>query len=199
MRIGRAKGFTLVEMIVAIVIAASLGTAVYTTLAQGVRLWTRTAKDRGEWKVDLWVEKMTGDLRNAFRDPQWPLKGTRTELFFATLAHEAGHEGTEGFPAYFRYAFDSTAKAVESQRYAFENVLASRSKAKASGSALEKVLAFELEYYGYDPKVKAYRWRSEWKKDCFPETVKITIEPEQMNHRKWIRMISMPAESACPV
>ena len=81
MRIGRNEGFTFVEMIVAIVITASLGIAVYTTFAQGVRLWTRTAKDRGEWKVDLWVEKMTEDLRNSFWDPLCPLKGTRTGFF----------------------------------------------------------------------------------------------------------------------
>lgn len=198
MRIGRAKGFTLVEMIVAIVIAASLGMAVYTTFAQGVRLWTRTSKDRGEWKVDLWVEKITGDLRNAFRDPRWSLKGTRTELFFPTLVHGTSGKGTEGSPTYFRYAFDPQSRAVVFQRYAFENVLTSESKVKTSGVVLEKILAFEFEYYGYDPKVKDYRWRTEWKKDCFPETVKITIESEQMNHHKWIRMIPMPTESACP-
>lgn len=197
MRIGRAKGFTLVEMIVAIVIAASLSVAVYTAFAQGARLWTRTAKDRGEWKVDLWVDKMTGDLRNSFRDPQWPFKGTRTELFFATLFYGANPKGLEGAPAYFRYAFDAKAKAVIVQRHVFENVLTSRSDAETPVDVLEKVLAFELEYYGYDHKAKTFRWRSDWKKDCFPETVKITIEPEQMNHRKWIHMIPMPTESAC--
>ena len=195
MRTGKTKGFTLVEMIVAIVITASLGTVVYTTFAQGVRLWTRAAKDRGEWKVDLWVEKMTGDLRNVFQDPKWALKGTRTELFFATLHHEGGFEE---IPAYFRYFFDPKAEAVVSQRYAFEDVLASKSAPKPVVSALEKILAFDLEYYAYDAKLKAYRWQSQWNKDCFPETVKITIEPEQMNHRKWIRMITIPTERVCP-
>ena len=198
MRIGRVKGFTLVEMIVAIVIAASLGLTVYTTFAQGVRLWTRASKDRGEWKVDLWVEKMIADLRNAFQDPKWPLKGTRTELFFAALVHGSSRKGPEVFPAYFRYAFDPNVKAVASQKYAFEDVLASSSVAKASGSVLSKVAAFELEYYSYDDKLKTYRWESRWNKDCFPEAVKITIEPEQTSHRKWIRMISMPTGSVCP-
>lgn len=184
-------------MIVAIVITVSLATVVYTTFSQGVRLWTRAAKDRGEWKVDLWVEKMTGELRNSFQDPKWTLKGTRTELFFATLLHE-GMGGGEGIPAYFRYFFDPKSKTVVSQRYAFEDVLASPSAPKAAVASLEKILAFDLEYYAYDSRSKAYHWQSQWNKDCFPETVKITIEPEQMNHRKWIRMIPLPTERVCP-
>lgn len=198
MQIGKVKGFTLVELIVAIVIAASLGLAIYTTFAQGVRLWTRTSKDRGEWKVDLWAEKMVADFRNAFQDPKWPMKGTRTELFFAALAHQSGRKGPEVFPAYFRYVFDSHSKTVVSQEYAFEDVLASRPMPKASGAILDKIAAFGLEYYGYDDKLKTYRWASHWNKDCFPEAVKITIEPEQTGHRKWVRMISLPAGSICP-
>jgi len=197
MRIGKNKGFTLVEMIVTIVITAFLGIVVYTTFSQGVRLWTRTAKDHGEWKVDLWVEKITADLRNVFQDPQWPLKGTRTELVFATLRHEA-NGSIAGTPAYFRYVFDPNTQAVVCRRYAFEDVLMAKSSPQSTLSALEKILAFDLEYYAYDPKAKAYHWQSQWNKDCFPETVKITIEPEQMNHRKWIRMIQIPTERVCP-
>ena len=197
MLIGRNKGFTLVEMIVTIVITAFLGIVVYTTFSQGVRLWTRTAKDHGEWKVDLWVEKITADLRNVFQDPQWPMKGTRTELAFATLLHEA-HGNISGTPSYFRYFFDSNAQSVVCQRYAFENVLMSKPSPQVTMPALEKIVSFDLEYYTYDPKAKAYHWRSQWNKDCFPETVKITIEPEQMNHRKWIRMIPIPTERVCP-
>jgi prepilin-type N-terminal cleavage/methylation domain-containing protein len=197
MRIGRVRGFTLVEMIVAILIAASLGVAVYTAFAQGVRLWARAGKDRGEWKVDLWVEKMTGDLRNSFWDPQCPFKGNRTDFSFATLAHDSSAALMEGSPVYFRYAFDLKAGGVISEKTPFENLLMSPSASKVSVSVLGKVAAFELEYYGYDSKMKAHRWETQWNKDCFPEAVKITIEPEKMNHRKWTRVISMPTENTC--
>lgn len=76
--------------------------------------------------------------------------------------------------------------------------MASQPAKKTQVAVLEKILAFDLEYYAYDPKTRAYRWQSQWNKDCFPETVKITIEPEQMNRRKWIRMIPLPTEKACP-
>lgn len=197
MRNGRTRGFTLIEMIVAVVMAASLGLVIYTTFAQGVRVWKRAAKDRGEWSMELWKEKMTGNLRNAFRDSRWPLKGTNEELYFSTLMHEGGKQWTKDPPVYFHYRFDSKAKAIKEYRYAFEDVLVPKPGMKTVSSVLEKILAFNLEYYDYDPKTKEYRWKSEWKKDCFPETVKITIEPEQMNQRKWICLIPMPVESKC--
>jgi prepilin-type N-terminal cleavage/methylation domain-containing protein len=198
MRIGRARGFTFVEMIVAIMIAAALGTAVYTTFAQGIRLWTRTAKDRGEWKVDLWVEKVTEALRNSFWDSRYPLKGGRTEIFFATLDHSKGNSLQSGSPVYFHYGFDPAAGSVAVQKKTFQDILMSQATQKALGADLDNIAAFDLEYYGYDPKAKVHRWEPHWNKDCFPDAVKITIEPKQMNHRKWVRTISMPTENVCP-
>lgn len=199
MRTGRVKGFTFVEMIVVIVITASLGAAIYTTFSQGVRLWTRTSGDRGEWKVDLWGEKLIEGLRNAFRDSQWVMKGTSTEISFATLGQEEGRPFVQPVPVYFHYIFDPKAEAVVSRKYAFEEVLSAAQKAPGkSDSVLNKAISFGLEYYSYDAKAKDYRWTSQWNKDCFPETVKITVETKSMNHYKWVRMIQMPAGGACP-
>ena len=199
MRIGRAKGFTFVEMIVVIVITASLGTAIYATFAQGLRLWTRASKDRGEWKLDLWGERLTGDLRNAFHDPQWAMKGNQTEFFFATLGSDGTRLSVPPVPVYFQYVFDSKAGTVISRKYAFEEVLTAAKKLpRTSDSILDRVISFALEYYTYDSRAKDYRWVSQWNKDCFPETVKITIETQSMNHHKWVRMIPMPTGGACP-
>jgi prepilin-type N-terminal cleavage/methylation domain-containing protein len=199
MRTGRVKGFTFVEMIVVIVITASLGVAIYATFSQGVRLWTRTSGDRGEWKVDLWGERLIEGLRNAFRDPQWAMKGTSTEIFFATLEQEKGRAFVQPVPAYFHYIFDPKAGAAVSRRYAFEEIFtAAQEPPRASDSVLPKVISFGLEYYGYDARAKDYRWVSQWNKDCFPETVKITIETRSMNHYKWARMVPVPAGGACP-
>jgi len=195
MRAGRPRGFTLVELIIAVMITVTLGAAIYTCFAQGVRLWTRASRDRGEWKVDLWVERMTTDLRNAVRDPQWGFKGTPKELSFATLV--PGEYGSLA-PAYFHYAFDRGIGQLLLKQYSFEEFLMGALDAKMPEVVLTKIVAFDLEYYGYDAKARAYRWGSQWNKDCFPKTVKITIEPEQMNHRKWVRLIPLPAEIACP-
>lgn len=195
METGRVKGFTLVELIIVVVITVTLSAAIYTSFAQGVRLWTRAAKDRGEWKVDLWVEKLTGDLRNAIRDPQWSFKGTSQELSFAALI-PGEHDSMA--PSYFRYTFDPRAGQLLLGRYAFEEFLMPDLDPKRSERVLGRIVALDFEYYGYDAKARGYRWGSQWNKDCFPKTVKITIEPEQMNHRKWVRLIPLPTEIACP-
>lgn len=199
MQHGRGRGFTLVEMIVAVAITAFVGAAIFTTFAQGLRLWARATQDRGVWKIDLWGERLTEDLWNAFRDSRWIFRGTRTELFFASLRHEGGEALSKPVPVFFHYRFDSSAGAVVSRQYAFEEMLAAAQKPlKTSEALLERVVFFELEFYGYDAKAKDYRWFSQWNKDCFPETVKITIETKPMNHRKWVRMIQMPTGGACP-
>ena len=204
MRIGkfRAAGFSLVEMIAVLVITASLGAVLYTTFAQGVRLWGRSAKDRGEWKVALFVEKMTGEIRNAFRDPQWVFQGNKNELNFATLSFEGKRgerQGSRLLPLYLHYLFDPASKTVSVQRYNFEDVFSPKPVPKPYSVVLDKVRTFELEYYAYDPKAKKYYWTSMWNKDCFPETIKITIEHEQTDSRKLARMIDVPVEAVCQV
>jgi len=101
-------------------------------------------------------------------------------------------------PVYFRYVFDPRTETVVGENYTFEDILMPDAAKGTSRIVLEKIVAFDFEYYSYDPKAKVYRWGSQWNKDCFPKTVKITIESEQTNHRKWIRMIPLPTEIACP-
>ena len=193
------KGFSLIEMIVVLVITASLGIAIYTTFSQGVRLWSRTAKDRGEWKVSFFMETMTEGLRNAFKDPRWMFRGDKTILDLATISfsEKSNGAGGDGRPVYFHYVFDSENKTINVQKNHFEDVFSPEPVKKDSMAALEKVRAFELEYYSYDERARKYRWSSKWDRGCFPEAVKITIEQEQDGYHKLSRMINMPTGSVC--
>lgn len=198
MRLGKNSGFTLIEVIVVLVITASIGLAVYTTFAQGVRLWTRASKDRIEWRMDLFGEQMIEGLRNAFRDPKWPFRGTSKELLMASRDLQGESGLSKGKPAYFRYTYEAAAKAIGLQQFVLEDILAARAMSRKSAVLLQGVLSLEFQFYGYDARAKVYRWHSQWNKDCFPETVKITIHHEQMDQRAWTRLIRMPLHGACP-
>ncbi|HPW77349.1 MAG TPA: type II secretion system protein GspJ [Candidatus Omnitrophota bacterium] len=197
MRRGKASGFTFIEIIVVTVIVMTLGAAIYATLSRGVRLWGRVAKDSGEWKADIWLEKMTGELRNAFYDPQWKFRGTKTELFFPSLDRLNTEKAQGTLPVYVCYTYDSKKKNLIAQTFPFEDILMKKIKSPTRLSVLDKVRSFDLRYYAYDAKVRTHRWETQWTQDCFPEAVKITVEFEPIKHRKWIRTVSIPTESPC--
>jgi len=187
-------------MIVVLVITATLGVVLYTTFAQGIRLWVRSAKDRGEWKVSLLTEKMIGEMRNIFMDPQWAFQGNQGELSFAALSlegREAKGQTSKVRPVYLHYVFDAKKKTINVQRYSFTDLFSSKPVQKPYTVVLDKVRTFELQYYAYDTWEKRYHWKSIWDKKCFPETIKITIEHEQTNDRKLTRMVDMPLGNVC--
>ena len=190
----------MVEMIVALVISVSLGLAIYTTFGQGLRLWSRAAKGRSEWKISLFLDKFTEELRNEFSDPKWKFQGNQAGLSFATMAHEGedpAEKGPKDRPVYLRYGFDSYNRVVTLHKYSFKEMFAPKIPAKAAVPVLEKIRAFRLEYYVYDARAKGYRWKTLWNKNCFPGTVKVTIEPDETDGRSMTRIIDAPAGESC--
>ncbi len=190
----------MVEMIVALTITASLGLAVYTTFAQGLRLWSRAAKGRSEWRISLFLDKLTNELRNEFADPKWDFQGDPTSLSFATVAHGGEDPKEQRFrdrPVYLRYGFNAQSGVVALQKFSFEDVLSPKIPARPAFPVLEKIRTFGLEYYLYDARAKGYRWKAKWNKNCFPGTVKVTIEPEEAGNHKVTRIIDTPAGEAC--
>jgi general secretion pathway protein J len=190
MRAGKQQGFSLVEVIVAVTITAVLAGAVYTTFAQGTRLWSRGSKDRSEWKTRLFVEKFTSELRNAFMDPQWGFQGKKDGLAFASLS---GRD-----PVYVGYQYDPKSKTLISLQKSFKEAVTSKVDRQLFRAALDKVRSFGLEYYAYDPTAKGYRWFPAWNRNCFPETVKVTIELDGGENQKMMSMIDLPVRVACP-
>jgi prepilin-type N-terminal cleavage/methylation domain-containing protein len=195
MKLGKRQGFSLIEMIVALVITAVLSGAVYTTFSQGIRLWSRGSKDRSEWRTHLFLEKFTTELRNAFMDPKWNFQGNKNALALATVVHEGVLQDRL---VYLKYRYDPKSRRLDFQQNSFEEAFSAKPISKPFRPALEKVQAFELEYYTYDPSAKGYRWYSTWNRNCFPETLKVTIESEGDESRKMISMIDFPVGVACP-
>ncbi len=195
MKLGRRQGFSLIEMIVALVITAFLSGAIYTTFSQGLRLWNRGSKDRSEWKTHLFLEKFKTELRNAFMDPKWSFQGNKNGLILATIDHEGASEDK---PAYLRYRYDPKSKKLDFQRNSLEEAFTAQPIKKPFRPVLENLQTFGLEYYAYDPGAKSYRWYSTWNRNCFPETVKVTIESDGGENQKMISMIDFPVGVACP-
>lgn len=195
-------GFSFIEMIVVLVITTLLGGVLYRTFSSGVLLWGRGVKDQGEWRAELFLEKLTTELRNAFQDPQWLFQGTKQELYFSTLAadslHNKGTASNLGL-AYFHYGFDPTQKILRVQKFRFEDVFAPEPVFKGAVPVLNQVRNILFEYYYYDPSWKKYEWIPVWEKEknCLPEAIRVTVESEQARSYSVVRMIDLPTRTVC--
>lgn len=189
-------------MIVVLVITASLGGILYKTLSSGLLLWERSIKDRDEWKTEFAIEKMTAELRNAFKDPKWIFRGTSKELYFASLT--PGHAIKKGLdsalePSYFYYVFDNMQKTLSVQKFRFENVFSPQvpSMSRRLVGVLDQVHHFSFEYYTYDIFMRAYQWVPVWNKSCFPETIRMTLQYKKEDQPLITRMINLPTGAPC--
>lgn len=72
----------MIEMLLAISIVSVIAIAVYTTFSQGMKLWQRSLREQPDLDVELFLEKATVDLRNAFAYGQAGFSGTESSLEF---------------------------------------------------------------------------------------------------------------------
>lgn len=194
MRTKRLRAFSLVEMIVVMMIVTALVAAFYATLSQGLRLWRRGSADRGQWKVDLFLEKITGQIRNAAEDSLWRLRGSKTTLDFATVTGEKRMPQ----PVYLRYAFNSSGRTLETARFFPVDLRNEKLIEQPLSTVLDMVDDFDIEYYAFDAKTKKHRWFQKWDQNCLPETIKIAIKLQEEQSLRMVRMIDIPAGKACP-
>ncbi len=194
MNFGKNKGFTLVEFIVAIVISATLGIAIYTVFSQGVRLWNRSLKDKFVLKSGVEVENLAGYVRNIFIDDRWRFRGSGQELFFASL------DTIKRKPVYSRLFFLPDEKSIHISQYALEDILRKDfdlSKQKPAKELLwRNISKMKLEYDTYDEK-KMIKWTSSWNKDCLPQSIKITMEYDFAKTKEWSRRMPLMIEKEC--
>ena len=80
----RVRGFTLVEVILTVSILALVSTAIYHTLANGIKLWERSRQAIHEEDISITFDKMQTDLHNAFFYSLIKLEGKKDRLKFST-------------------------------------------------------------------------------------------------------------------
>lgn len=202
MKRNKKKGFTLVEMIVALVIFAFLGGALYTTFGQGLKIWHHAVRERAEWKIDLFFEELTEGLRNFCRDRETSFVGSKHSVQFDALTPRLVREGGETserimrLPVSRSYAFDEAQKVITGYRKSYPEILSPpKLKKDPAFPVVEGVSAFDLEYYYYDPDRETRTWTSQWKGACPPEAVKISIGDEE--GRRMTRYLNIPSSRGC--
>ncbi len=198
-RANSTRGFTLIEVLLAVTIMAVIATGIYTTFAQGLRLWRRAIEIKPDIESNLIFEKAAADLKNLFPGKKPPFKGEQNALEFLTyspqdLTDEDGHRIKQ--PVFVRYLYDASAGTLMRSEESLRRQLAPK---KETDESLLKPLGLILkdcsfEYYHQDTEKKIFEWKSFWKDTCPPKAVRISLRYDDGNKTGYqVKILPVPA------
>ena len=113
------QGLTLPEIIISILILSFLGAVIYATVSQSLRLWQRATEERPEFDIDLFVEKLKTDLRNAYTSNARSFSGEEATLEFDVLDAYTSLQ----WPRRVFYFFDEKNQFLRRGMVGFDQVL----------------------------------------------------------------------------
>lgn len=199
-RLRRAAAFTLVELVIAATITSFLGAVVYLAFVQGLRVWRRAALDRPAEDMELALEHVSLDLRNALPSGRAPFVGKRSSMAFDAMAGGAGDASAgAAMPARISYAFDSSDKVLRMSRQSLREMLMLKPPLPAERS-VARAVRWEAQYYDAPAGAQRGTWKNSWQASCLPNAVKISAEVEGSGGkaRKLTRLIPVPAGGCLP-
>jgi len=192
---GGRRGFTLVELMVAVSITAATVGAIYGVFTVGFDVSQRGARrSRLSYEANLVFDAISRDVRGAF-DPESQelpaFAGDAQRMEFFTTGSGSGRRT---WPARrVSYSFSRTRDAAEGEVTLEEQPFAGTSPL-VDGSAgevlVDRVRAFRLRYY------KEHRWLESWQEEGVPPAVEVEIEiaaEDSESTVKFTAVIDVPA------
>lgn len=189
----------MIELLVAIVVSSFLILAVYATFSQGVGIWRRAMTSFPKSEVDIAVEKMKQDLRNAYPYRPDMMSGGPTWMQFYALRLQDQPPGASdpiGEPIRIHYHWDSIQGDLVRTEEGYERLLYQNTTLKPS---VKKVLAdvrrFKIYYQHRGGENRSGQWLQEWKGKCLPSALRIEIERGRGKSKDvYARKMDLPLE-----
>jgi prepilin-type N-terminal cleavage/methylation domain-containing protein len=164
-----AKGFSLMELLMVMVITPMIFFAVYSSFSTGARLWVRLTQASPSEDLSIFYAKAGRDIRNMLRYQSIAFDGQKEEMTFAgTIEAPASLGGDRGIGA-IRLYYDPSSRTVRREAKDLSRIY--QQKEGATQILLERVTSFELSYYTSDPLEDELFWTSLWN----PEPKKLPI------------------------
>jgi prepilin-type N-terminal cleavage/methylation domain-containing protein len=170
-----SRGFTFVELLIALAIFSIIAVSVYSVFRAGVRLWkSNNAAFDSNRAARYFFDTAASDMRNAFVYPGMDIVGTPDGFSFMALVTAGAANSSPGVEiARVSYIFDKDAGVVR-------RMVAG--KEEGFDQAYSRISEFQLGEgqfsfsYCYRPKAEGapYEWRGYWNaKDKMPRGVRI--------------------------
>jgi prepilin-type N-terminal cleavage/methylation domain-containing protein len=179
----KPRGFTLIEVLVAVCIFAVIVVGLGSTLNSGLKLWKK-ANQRSYEDINYLIEfeMLSKNIRQIFSIESIPVVGDSKSLQLPVI------EGAMIFRN--SYSYDAATKNLSLEKTSYEDILGQAEKVYEKRDCL-KADSLSFSYLVYDLEEEAYLWQDEVEEESYsPLAIKITVE---RNNRKTEDLVFIPA------
>lgn len=195
----REKGFTLIELLLAVTLTAVLAAGIYSTFAQGLRLWKRAVEMKPDMESDIIFEKTGADLRSVFIGKKRPFKGEKNLVEFFSYSQQDlmdEHGLRIKKPVWVQYRFDlDKGELVRTEESLRQTLAVSKKYDTSEVKTVSRILKdCSFDYYHEDSEKKTFQWKPFWKEACPPKAVRISLRYEDGNKIGYlVKILPVPA------
>jgi prepilin-type N-terminal cleavage/methylation domain-containing protein len=166
------RAFTLIELLIVTVILGVISLAIYSLIANGVKIWQRVNQRIVEEDLDIFLEKYTHDLKNCAKFSGVKFIGTPERLEFASIVNSPNlQRNTIG---QILYVYDKDTKQLKRVQRDYSQIYAGEQG--PSQPPLGDLADFKFSYYIQDKKSKERVWAQESPADMIPLAVRIELQ-----------------------
>ncbi|MCM8782371.1 MAG: prepilin-type N-terminal cleavage/methylation domain-containing protein [Candidatus Omnitrophica bacterium] len=188
-----AKGFTLLEMLIVSAILSVVALAIYASLNNGIKIWQMVNKTLPEEDLNIFFDKFSLDIRNAFKFAGINFLGTKDALEFPTLVNSPRlQKRTVGKVI---YTYVPRNRMLNRYQVDFDGVYSGETD-RGLLQSLKNVTSLNFQYYFYDKERKEYLWQDEWLKGGLPLAIKVEMEFDNGREtKKFAKTVGIPSGS----
>lgn len=166
------KGFTLLEVFLVSAMVAIISLAIYTTFANGIKIWQKAHSEMLEEDVCIFFERFTSDLRNSFKFKDMSLLGKEDMIEVPTLVRDAS-TGRKTIGKVV-YSYDPGSWSVIREARDFSQIYSGGRGVVTE--QLRNVKSLKFSYYFYNALEEEYVWHDEYLKEQPSLVVRLELE-----------------------
>jgi prepilin-type N-terminal cleavage/methylation domain-containing protein len=168
----RRAGFTLIEMLLAIVIFGIVSSSLYLSMRSGLALYKRSTEGlRQAHEITFFFNRLEEELRNSHYSTKHPFTATSERLEFPSVINE--YEQDRATLSYVLIGYTAKRGRIEKKTTFLSQRRDAREEKDILAPYLEKC---EFFYPFYDQETETLEWQDKWDSELYkslPRAVKI--------------------------